>query len=203
MNLSARLSKHMVAAAAVAAGVAAAADAAVIIQNVNIVVPNNIDGVYLNVVTLAQGTSGSAVAGWDINPYSASSGTGSFNLWGPTTQTWFSASGSSAGPFFLSEGTVVGGAASNFFRPGPTNIGGQATLNSDNNFLGFRFVHEGNGNQIHFGWIRVAFGANAGERTITQIAYESVAGVGILVPGPAGLAVLAGGAAFGSRRRRK
>ena len=38
-----------------------------------IIVPNNADGVYLNLLTGATGTTGSSVPGWDINPYLANS----------------------------------------------------------------------------------------------------------------------------------
>lgn len=199
MSLS-RLQKHMVAAAAVTAGIAGGASAAVVFQDVNIAIPNNIDGVYLNVVTLQQGTSG--FAGYDINPYSAVAG--QFNLWGPTTQTWFSAGGVIGGPYNLSIGAVVGGPATNFFRPGGgTNVGTQMNLNSSDNYLGFQFVHEGNGNQIHYGWIQLAFGATAGDREIIRIAYEDQAGVAItVVPAPGAIAML-GLAGLGLRGRRR
>ena len=54
----------------VGAGLAAqVAHAVVITTPVNIPVPFNIDGVYINVVTGATGTSGAGTSGWDINPY--------------------------------------------------------------------------------------------------------------------------------------
>lgn len=200
MSLSTRLNKHFVAAAAVAAGVAVSANAAIVFQSVNIAIPNNIDGVYLNVVTLAQGTAGGSVAGWDVNPYSAVAG--QFNLWGPTTNTWLAVGGN----YNLAFGTMIQGADAAFTRPGgATNVGTQVALNSDQNLFGFRFVNEANGNQVHFGWMRISFGANAGFRTITEIGYESVAGVGIgagVVPAPGALALLGLAGVAGKRRRR-
>src|SRR6218665_895731 len=49
-------------------------------------VPFNIDGFYLNVVTGATGTSGSATSGWDLNPYYAGTAGAnpSFNFFSPT-----------------------------------------------------------------------------------------------------------------------
>ena len=54
------------------------ADAAIVYSGVvSISIPDNIDGVYLNVVT---GASGAVLpAGWDVNPYTAAAG--QFNLW--------------------------------------------------------------------------------------------------------------------------
>ena len=53
MRISNRFEKHIVAAAAVAMGAAAAANAAVVTWNCNLVIPNNIDGQYINVETAA------------------------------------------------------------------------------------------------------------------------------------------------------
>lgn len=146
-----------------------------------ITIPDNIDGIYMNVVTGATGTSGGAVAGWDINPYSATAGM--FNLWGPTTQTWFSAGGVIAGPYNLPPGTSVSGAAAAFFRPGGgTNLAPELVLDSDMNYFGFRFTHEGDGGTIHFGWMRLQVGAAAGTRAIVEYAYEDVADTAILIP---------------------
>ncbi|MCS7032660.1 MAG: hypothetical protein NZ561_01545, partial [Phycisphaerae bacterium] len=133
--------------------------------SVAIPVPDNLDGVYLNVVTGATGSTGTSVPGWDINPYSVVAG--EFNLWGWSTQTWYSSTGTIAGPYRVPAGTVIGPPATNYFRPGGgTNVGPQMNLNSTDNYLGFRFQHEGNANQIHYGWVQFAFGANAGSRTI-------------------------------------
>jgi len=146
---------------------------------VSIAIPDNIDGVYLNLVT---GQSGAAApAGWDINPYTAAAG--QFNLWGVNTNVWFAPSGVVAGPYPLATGTVVQGAAAAFFRPGGgTNVGTQVTLNSDQNYFGVRFPNEGNGGLFHFGYIQVSFGATAATRTIVRYAYENVAETAITIP---------------------
>ena len=113
-GLHSRLSSQLKAcsaAALLAVGGLADADAAVVHwQNANLLIPNTIDGLYINVETQATGSAGSVVAGWDINPYSA------------TSLTWFNATGTgmmrfpgvtagSAGSLAL--GTSVGSAGSN------------------------------------------------------------------------------------------
>jgi hypothetical protein len=172
---------------------------------VNIAVPNNIDGVYVNLVTGASGSG--PVAGWDINPYSATAT--SFNLWGPNVNTWFSPSGFIAGPYPLAMGTSIGGGLADFFRPGGgTNVGTQVTLNSPNLF-GVRFANEAAGGAINFAWVEITFGATASDRAITGWAYET-SGAAIMagvVPEPETMALwLAGLAAVGgvvARRRRE
>jgi hypothetical protein len=196
------------AAAATGAGVVGPvenADAAVVYSGpVNIAVPNNIDGVYLNVVTGQTGSSGAGVPGYDINPYSAAAG--NFNLWGPDTATWKSNGGVIAGPYNLPDGTVIDGTGT-YFRPGGgTNVGLEMNLNSDRNCLGYEFVNEAGGG-THYGWVRFQFGADAGTRSIVGYAYDDVAGAGIgcgVVPEPAALGLLAMGAAglAAARRRR-
>ena len=137
MRLS-RLEKHIVAAAAVAAGVSASANAAVVAwTNCNLVIPNTIDGLYINVETQTTGSAGSVVAGWDLNPYSA------------TSLTWFNATGTgmmrypgvttgSAGS--LASGMTVGATGS--FGSGAVVVGsapGNWQLNAVN-YFGFRFL---------------------------------------------------------------
>ena len=109
--LKERLNRHFATAAvavgAAAFGAAQQANAGIVHSGaVNIVIPDNIDGVYMNVVTGATGPLGGGVAGWDINPYSAIAG--QFNLWGATTTTWLSTSGAIGGPYNLPAATPVG-----------------------------------------------------------------------------------------------
>lgn len=152
---------------------------------VNIPVPDNIDGIYFNIVT-GQAGAPTPPAGWDINPYSAVGPNTNFNLWGPTANTWFNPQGVITGNYNLPLGTVIQGAAAAFFRPGGgTNIASQVTLNSDQNFFGFMFANEANGGQIHFGYVQMAFGASVGTRAIVRYAYENVANTAITVTGGA------------------
>lgn len=138
---------------------------------VSIPVPDNIDGIYLNVVTGASGTT--AVAGYDVNPYSAAAG--GLNLWGPTTEVWLSTTDIN-GSYNLAVGTSVGPAGL-YFRPGG-NIPIDLTFNSSNNYLAFRFTNEGTG-ATNFGWLQLQVGANGGVRTIIGYAYENT---GLAIP---------------------
>lgn len=201
-NLSKRLEAHFVACAAAAAcvGAVSTANAAITYSGpVNIVIPDNIDGIYMNVVTAATGTSGGGVSGWDINPYTASAGW--FNLWGPTTTTWANVADNYNLPF----GTPIN-AGSSYNRPGgAANTGLQFNLNSTNNYVGFQFANEANGGATHYGWAQLSFGATYGERSIIGYAYEGTAGTGVgagVVPAPASMALLALGGLAGARRRR-
>ncbi len=136
---------------------------------VNIPIPDDIDGVYFNVVT---GVTGSAT-GWDINPYSAIAG--NFNLWGATTQTWFNTAGTitNASGYVLPLGTTIPNTVASFFRPGGgTNIGPVVNLNSSDNYFGIYFLNEST-SANNVGWVQIQFGATAGTRAIVAYAYEN------------------------------
>ena len=197
--LSNRLAKHFAAAAA-ASVVAGAANAAIVHwANANLVVPNTIDGLYINVETRTSGSAGSVVAGWDINPYSA------------TSLTWFNATGTgmmrypgvttgSAGN--LAAGTVIGATGS--FGSGAVTVGsapGNWVLNSVNIF-GFRFVAADGLTHYGYGFFQIGSSISGADRTITDIFYEDVAGTAItVVPAPGAIALL-GLAGLAGRRRR-
>ncbi|MCE2883366.1 MAG: hypothetical protein LW806_00500 [Planctomycetaceae bacterium] len=195
--LSNRLAKHFGAAAAAAVVVGSANAAVVAWENCNLVIPATIDGLYINVETQATGSAGSVVAGWDINPYSASSltwynatGTGMMRYPGVTT--------GSAGN--LAVGTVIGATGS--YGSGAVVVGAAAgnwQLNATNIF-GFRFV--GADGLTHYGYGTMAVGSAITTRTITNLYYENVAATGITVlPAPGALALL-GLAGLAGRRRR-
>jgi hypothetical protein len=193
---TARLEKHIAAAAAVA--VAASANAAVVVWNCNLVIPANIDGLYINVEAQTSGTAGSVVAGWDINPYSA------------TSLTWFNATGTgmmrypgvttgSAGNLALN--TVVGATGS--YGSGAVTVGSAAgnwVLNASN-YFGFRFIAADG--LTHYGYGRMDVGAAITTRTLAFVAFESVAATSITVlPAPGALALLGVAGLAGTRRRR-
>jgi hypothetical protein len=175
--LTQRVARHL-AAASVAAVAAGTASAAVQYTAVNLTVPNNIDGLYINVETLATGSAGSVVAGWDINPYSA------------TSLTWFNATGTgmlrypgvttgSAGN--LAVGTIVDGSGS--YGSGAVTVGSAAgnwQLNAQNRF-GFRFV--ASDGQTHYGWGTFQIGASisGADRKIVELAWETIPGLAITV----------------------
>ena len=197
--LSNRLAKHFAAAAA-ATVVAGAANAAIVHwANANLVVPNTIDGLYINVETRTSGSAGSVVAGWDINPYSA------------TSLTWFNATGTgmmrypgvttgSAGN--LAAGTEIGATGS--FGSGAVTVGsapGNWVLNSVNIF-GFRFVASDGLTHYGYGFFQIGSSISGADRMITDIFYEDVAGTAItVVPAPGAIALL-GLAGLAGRLRR-
>ena len=200
--LSNRLAKHFAAAAA-ASVVAGAANAAIVHwADANLVIPANIDGLYINVETRTSGSAGSVVAGWDINPYSA------------TSLTWFNATGTgmlrypgvttgSAGN--LTIGTAVNATGS--YGSGAVTVGSAAgnwVLNASN-YFGFRFTAADG--LTHYGWGRMDVGAAITTRTLVEVAYDDVAGTAInvgdngTVPAPGAIALI-GLAGLAGRRRR-
>ena len=210
MRLS-RLEKHIVAAAAVAAGVAASANAGIVYSGViNFACAVDIDGCYINVETntLSNGP-GAGVPGWDVNPYSTSGGMNFFNSTGGGQMRRPGVTTGTAGN--LAVGTVVGAAGS--FNTGTGNVYGATAATglaggwtySSENIIGFRFVAAAG--TTHYGWMRFAMGAagSAGTsmtRTVVDYAWESTAGESITVtPAPGAIALL-GLAGLAGRRRR-
>ena len=198
VSLRGRLSRHLAVAATVAVATAAgSADATVVTWDSNLVIPANFDGLYINIETQATGTSGSGVAGWDINPYGATSlsffaGTG-------TTYVRLAATG---GPTNLALGYVVdsvstfANSTANVFAAGSPS-GWQ--LNSVN-YFGFRFLNGAGSTLYGYGVMEV--GDTAATRTLISLSYED-SGAGItIVPAPGAVALLGLAGLAGSRRRR-
>ena len=199
MRISNRFEKHIVAAATVAM-TAAAANAALVTWNANLVIPNNIDGQYINVETQTAGSAAGNVAGWDLNPYGTST----------TAMSWFAAAapsgcvtglgqgGLTSAVASLSGGTVVS-SASSFGNTASSVTAGGWMLNSAN-YFGFRFLGADAG--THYGWGIMTVGATMGVRTLTSVTFETTAGASVTVaPAPGALALL-GLAGFAARRRR-
>jgi PEP-CTERM motif len=200
-----RVDTRLAACAAVAAATGASmavktADATIIYSGVvNIAIPITTAGVYLNVVTGVNDPNPSNVPGWDVNPY----GSTSLILFNPSVP----AGGvyeNLAGNFNLPFGTLVS-AAGTFGSGTMTTL----NLNSDNNWVGFRFQNEANGNQIEYAWFQIHIGASSIDpaRAIIGYAYEDSGGSILVgqVPEPstfALLGVMAAGA-LGVREWRK
>lgn len=169
-------------------------------------IPSTVDGIYLNVVTGATGTTAAAVPGWD------------FNAWGTSALNLFSVSGlayvgSGTEYFNLAPGSFIT-AASPFTSLGvATNSAAMPlNLNSSNNYIGFRFLNEATG-QTNYGWAQIVLSGTSGSqpRYIFAYAYENTGaaiGIGPLTPpmpepGVMTLFGLAAGGAVGVRIWRK
>lgn len=194
-----RLAAHF-AVAAVATVVAGAAQAAIVHWDANLVIPNNIDGQYINVETQTFGSAAGLVAGWDLNPYGTST----------TAMSWFAAAapsgcvmglgqgGLTSAVASLSAGTLVS-SASTFGNTASSVSAGGWVLNA-NNYFGFRFL--GADALTHYGWGVFSVGATMGVRTLVSVEFESTAGASVTVaPAPGAIALL-GLAGLAGRRRR-
>ena len=172
-----RLHKHLALAAVATAAVVTTSNAAVVTWDINQVIPNNIDGLYINVEAQTFGSAASAVSGWDINPYGTST----------LAMSWFAAAapsgcvtglgqgGTTVAVASLADGTVVS-AASTFGNTASTVTAGGWKLNQAN-YFGFRF-RAGDGT-THYGFGVMTIGATMGVRTLNSLSYESEAGVAI------------------------
>ena len=180
------------------------ADAAVVVWNSNLTIPNNIDGQYINVQTGVFGSAAGLAPGWDLNPYGTST----------TAMSWFAAAAPSGcvtglgqggltnAVASLSGGTLVS-SASSFGNTASSVSAGGWKLNSDNNF-GFRFL--GADALTHYGYGVMTVGETMGVRTLKSVSYESDAGVGITiagVPEPTTALLATGAAGLWAVRRRR
>lgn len=215
MNTQARLDRIVALSAVAAAGATVGftqnSEAAVVHSGtVNLNVPSTTAGFYLNVVTGVSAVTPGAVAGWDLNPWSSST----FQAWANNSASpsdGVVAGGGSSTTLVdnLAVGTFVDGTAT-FSRSSASETTGSTAflVNSSNNYIGFRFTNEANGNAVHFGWARFSFAGTLGAqpRALVEYAYEDQAGVGITVgtvPTPGTAALLALGAVGMAGRRRK
>jgi hypothetical protein len=172
-QMAMRITRHFAAFASLAVPVLAAesASADVIYHVYNAVIPNNIDGIYLNVETNLFASAASLVPGWDLNPYGTST----------TAMSWFAAAAPSGCVTGLGGGTTVavanlplGSAVSSvqtFGNTASSVTAGGWVLNAVNAF-GFRFL--GADGLTHYGWGRIQIGATMGVRTLVDIGYESI-----------------------------
>ena len=170
-----RLSLHFAACAA-ATATACLSNADVMYSGVvNLTIPANIDGLYVNVETGATGSTGGTTAGWDINPYGstglsfyAASGTGHMRHPSATTTAKtnlpIDTPINSGAYFYGSSAAVIG------------TLPGQWAFNTEG-IVGFKFL--ASDGLTHYGWARIAIGASLTTRTLVDYAWESVAGVSI------------------------
>ena len=200
MSIAHRLNKHFALAAVATAAVAATANASVVTWNANLLIPNNIDGYYINVETQVYASAAGLVTGWDLNPYGTST----------TAMSWFAAQapsgcvmGTGQGGLTnavasLSGGTLVS-SASTFGNTASSVTAGGWKLNQAN-YFGFRFL--GADALTHYGWGQFTIGATMGVRTLNFVTFETTAGASVTVaPAPGAIALLGLAGLVGRRRR--
>jgi hypothetical protein len=189
-NLSPRLDARLVGYAALA-GVAlaapAVAEATVITNNINLPIPENIDGVYLNFLTGA--TASAAFTGWDINPYLTN---GVFTIFWPAASSGGVDTASGANIYaVLSAGNVVSSASP--FTQAAGGGGAGSTINyqtTGQHILGFRFLNEGTG-VVNYGYAVFNNTAPTGfPATLVSYSYENNGGAITVVPEPTTFALL-------------
>lgn len=149
-----------------------AAMAAFVCATPNIAIPNDISGVYLNLITGATGTSGAAVPGYDVNPYNNNAGLTFFlpadgtGLVGSPTPN--PPAGGIANP--VPTGTVIGPAST---YSGAGQVSGTNFQTAGTRYVGIRFRNEGT-TLINYGWVEIVSGATAGfPATISRHCYEN------------------------------
>lgn len=155
--------------ALVMAGTPVAATAAIVCAAPSLSIPQNIDGLYINLVTGATGTSGSAVTGWDFNPYASSSSTLlSFNA--AAAGAGYASSGGVISA--LSAGTVID-ASTTFLTGIQTNATVMGTYRAgvtNATYLGYRFTESGN---TYYAWLAVTTTApNGFPMMLDEYCYE-------------------------------
>lgn len=180
MSQSSRLRNHFaLCTAALASAAAVHANADVVYSGVvNITVPFNIDGTYLNVETGAYSSTAASVPGWDVNPYGTS--TTAVSLFAATGTGYMRnpGAGTTTARTNLDADTSID-AASFFYGGSSATIGtlvGQWAANASGIF-GFKFV--GADGLVHYGWVRMSIGANASTRIIVDYAYDNIAATGV------------------------
>jgi hypothetical protein len=161
--------------AAVLTFASASSMAAIVCTSPALSVPANIDGVYMNLVTGAQGTSGGAVAGWDINLYQTGTPAALYFFWPTAPASSFG--GVAIGNIYesLTSGAPIGAAQAYSLaagQGGPPNYVNWHVVSSGR-FLGVRFFNEAT-SAINYGWMQIITGSTNGfPATINQICYDN------------------------------
>jgi hypothetical protein len=194
---------RVVAASAAAASLAYGSDAGVIVGSLqdSINIPATSSGLYLNVQTGQASYNEMAVPGWDVNI----SGANGMNFISPGGYNFvrLNAAAPTAGPSALPGAFVVGPqlTGAQWITGGAANA---FALQSSTNYVGFRFA--GSDGATRYGWLRISVGQSlaGADRRVVEYAFESTAGMPIVVvPAPGAFALIAVSAAtaFGRRRR--
>ncbi|MEO5732748.1 MAG: hypothetical protein ABIQ87_03545, partial [Rubrivivax sp.] len=149
---------------------AAVADASAVVINrvASISVPNDTDGIYLNLVTGVSNSNAGLVPGYDINPYST--GTSLAFYFGGTGAPNFGV----GSPAYtdLTVGSVV--SAASVFQQSAQTVASTAFQSAGNHILGLSFLNEATG-VTNYGYLRLNVSGTAGfPVTITGWSYENM-----------------------------
>jgi hypothetical protein len=188
-----------------AAGLAFTADqagAAVIYSGpMNVVIPTNFDGVFIDLDGMTSGSS--AFAGWDINPFFGGSVIATSIDFHPVADSAFS----TATILSLAAGTEVDSSLTYAASPGgsSTHIGPSLTQFAEavESYIGFRFTPNESA-VSNYGWIRIVVTANNPGGVVKDWAYDD-SGASIetgAIPEPSAMLLAGLGSLLAFRRRR-
>lgn len=134
-------------------------------------IPQTADGIYINYVTGVTGTSGSAVPGFDFNPWYSSSTAGLNFYMGADVDT---NNGAVFGTTYqvLSSGTMIG--PSSTFSGATATAANMADWRAGvTGFLGVRFTNESTA-AVNYGWLNITTTAGNGfPATINSFCFEN------------------------------
>lgn len=166
--------------AAALAGGAGTAQAAVVTFNTPIVVPNTFAGVYINLLTGANGITPGAVPGWDFGPWGSSN---TLSFFFPSTPTASSGgvAGTTTGPYLdLAPGSVISSAST--FSAVTANTATTAFHTTGTHIMGFRFFNEST-SAINYGYLTFETTGPLGfPATITSWSFENTGASISVVP---------------------
>lgn len=142
-------------------------------------VPNNFDGLYVNLLTGATGTSGASTPGWDINAYNSGASLSFF--WNSAPVQAGGVAATTTGPYLdLAPGSVVSSAST--FSSVTASTAAVAFQTPGTHLLGFRFFNEGTA-AVNFGYMTLVSGGSTGfPLTITGWTFDN-SGAAVTIPG--------------------
>ena len=143
-------------------------------------VPNNLNGVYINLLTGASAVNPAAVPGWDFNPYGRSSTPTLAFFWNGVPGPSGGVASATTGPYLnLSPGTVISSAS--IFSSSALAAPTAAFQTSGTHNLGFRFFNEST-SAVNFGYLTMTTNGPTGfPATVNGWTFENSGGA-ITVP---------------------